>query len=240
MTKSNRSIEDVIASNVTPDATPATHHPQLDSASKAPREQTGPNSASDGQADAMGTAQHVAADLSAPLTRARIMAGIVDGMTAIFSGLAEMEQVTVGTNGKLYPITQELPRDVDDTGSIEIRNRYRYVSDPLLNGVCWKLDSMLEYVSASIAKEGDKLARMRRLKDGTTLSGQQYQQSEGFLHQLEEQRDILGVAFGAACHTFDVLTGAEYETQAQRRVRIAAEERLKAATPAVPRVNRFA
>jgi hypothetical protein len=170
----------------------------------------------DQDALALSTPQQPQAPESLELTFETISARVSDGVAQLISAFTQMEQRTLGDNGKLYPLDVQLPPEVQDTGSIQLVNRFRFLATSVAGAVCWKLESMLDQADDRIESMKSDIAKMVRQLGTGRVDEAIIERRADFLEQLIAQRQMLVVAFGAARDAYDSETGEEFETKAMR------------------------
>lgn len=163
-----------------------------------------------------------------PLTAELIADRITAGVSMLALAFTEMENRIVADNGKRYPVDASLPDGVQDTGNVELVNRYSFVERTLIGSVVWKLETMVAQSAERIDAQKDKIRQAVRQIDSGRTDEAIVNRMADFLETLVEQHAMLVAGFTAALETHAVVLGIDYETKAMR------EERARLAQSAAP------
>lgn len=167
--------------------------------------------------------------LSAEEIEDRVATMMVDAAHVFF----EAQQRVEGTNGKHYPLDYEFGDrndDVTSTGHIVDGNRFSYLQDNLLYGLCNAFDFMLNSQRKSINQTRTDIQGLFRMgfEAGDRVEVE-LNRKENLLAMQIEQAAITEVALKSAAEMKVRLTGKPYANKQQREA--AAAARLKSQAP---------
>lgn len=161
-------------------------------------------------------ARNVMTNGTAELTCASVQKNIADGLALISQAFVQMEQRLIGDNGKRYPLDATLPAGVEDTGSIELVNKYGFIERSLVGSLCWKLESMVDGSAERISMQHTKIkAAVRQIETGRTDVAIVERMAD-YLESMEEQHCLLIAAYQSALDSHAGILGEDYETKAMR------------------------
>jgi hypothetical protein len=167
--------------------------------------------------------------LSANEIEDRVATMMVDAAHVFF----EAQQRVEGTNGKHYPLDYEFGDrndDVTSTGHIVEGNRFAYLQDNLLYGVCNAFDFMLGRQRKTINDTRSDIQQLFRMGfEAGDRTDVELNRKEGLLAMQIEQAAITEIALKSAAEMKVRLTGKPYANKQQREAVAAA--RLKSQAP---------
>lgn len=173
----------------------------------------------------------------APLTAQSIGKSVRGALKNLSGAFLQLEQRIVGDNGKRYPLDATLPDGVQDSGNIEIVNRFAFIERSLVSCVVWKLESMVDDSARRINEQRDKIRNaVRQLSSGRS-DERMIDRMADFLETLTEQHAMLLVAFESAKDAHAGILGEDFETKAVKAER--SRQTLNDTTPMSERLKRL-
>lgn len=158
-----------------------------------------------------------------PVTVDSVASNICDAMSLLSAAFCEMEQRIVADNGKRYPLNASLPNGVEDTGSIELVNRYAFLERNLVGTVMWKLEQLAHDSADRISQQREKIKQAVRQVESGRTDIQVVERMADYLDTMEEQHVLLTAAYNAGITAHADILGEDYETRAIKADRALAQ-----------------
>jgi hypothetical protein len=170
---------------------------------------------------------------NAPLTAEAVEDAVDSLMLAASSVFQEPEERVKGDNGKFYPLDYDWSTRTDgaqSTGEIVTVNRFRFLENGILRGVCQALEFMHASQMKSIEEQRNSIQNLFRFgrNAGTDVDIELSRKEDFLAHQIE-QAAIIEIALKQAAVSHFGITGQPYSTKKEREA--LAKARLEQTKP---------